>query len=223
MADRHAKNALFAGLAQVAKALGNGRRAELVDVLAQGERSVEELAAQIEQSIANTSQHLHVLLDAGLVVTRRQGNRIYYSIAGPHVEDLWARLQTVASAHVEQLGDLAAAYLGDRTGLQAITRAELQQRIAYGDVVVIDVRPEPEHRAGHISGAVSIPVAELTRRLDELPSDRQPVAYCRGPFCVYADEAVRTLRQRGVDALRLEGGFPEWKAAGYPVSHVRPE
>jgi rhodanese-related sulfurtransferase len=217
MPERLAKNALFDGLAQVAKALGHGRRAELVDVLAQGERSVEGLADQIAQSVANTSHHLHVLLDAGLVRTRRAGTRVYYSLASPHVASLWADLQHVAAEHVAQLDQLANAYLGDRAGLEAISRDDLLRRMADGDVLVVDVRPTAEFQAGHVAGAVSIPVEELSQRLTDLPSDTQVVAYCRGPFCVYADEAVRTLRAQGRDAVRLEDGFPEWARAGHPV------
>ena len=217
MGDRAAKDALFDGLAGVAKVLGNGRRAEIVDVLAQSERSVEEVAGELGQSIANTSQHLQRLLRAGLVRTRREGNRIYYSLAGPRVAELWAAVRDVAAEHVAELDKLAAAYLGDRSGLDTVTRDELARRLRDGDVVVLDVRPEAEYRAGHIAGAVSLPVGELTRRLRDLPEDRSVVAYCRGPYCVYADDAVRELHRRGVTAWRLEDGYPEWSRAGFPT------
>lgn len=218
MSDRVAKDALYDGLASVAKALGSGRRAELVDVLAQGERSVEDLAAEIGQSVANTSHHLQHLLRAGLVRTRRDGTRIHYSLAAPRVGELWAAVRDVATSQLSELDELAAAYLGDRSGLDTIGREELARRVRDGDVVVVDVRPEAEFRAGHIVGAVSLPLKEITRRLRTIPQDRQVVAYCRGPFCVYADEAVRTLRRRGYRASRLDDGFPEWARAGLPIA-----
>jgi rhodanese-related sulfurtransferase len=222
MGDRVAKDALFEALAGAAKALGNGRRAELVDVLGQGERSVEELAGEIGQSVANTSQHLQHLLRAGLVRTRREGTRVHYSLAGPQVAQLWALARDVAAEHVGELEGLAAAYLGDRSRLQTLTRAELAARLRDGDVVVVDVRPVAEYDAGHISGAVSLPLDELTARLRQVPKHRQVVAYCRGPYCVFADDAVRALRRRGYDAARLQDGFPEWARAGLPTSQNVP-
>jgi rhodanese-related sulfurtransferase/DNA-binding HxlR family transcriptional regulator len=217
MADRAAKDALYDGLAAAANALGNGRRAEIVDVLAQGERSVEELAGEIGQSVANTSQHLQRLLRAGLVRTRRDGTRIRYSLTSPRVSDLWAAVRDVAGSQLAEVDKLAAAYLGDRSSLDTISRAELAKRLRDGDVVVLDVRPEAEYQAGHISGAISIPVKEIARRLRTVPKDRPVVAYCRGPYCVYADDAVRTLHRRGYQAARLDDGYPEWARAGLPV------
>jgi rhodanese-related sulfurtransferase/predicted transcriptional regulator len=218
MGERAAKDALFDGFARVAKALGSGRRAEIVDVLAQGERSVEEVAAEIGQSVANTSQHLRQLLRAGLVRTRREGNRVCYTLAGPRVEDLWRLLREVAGDHLAELDRLADDYLGDRGSLRTVTRAELARRLRDGDVIVLDVRPVPEYRAGHVPGARSVPETDLRRRLRELPTDRDVVAYCRGPYCVFADAAVRELTRRGYPAARLEDGFPEWRAAGLPVA-----
>lgn len=217
MGDRAAKDALFDAFASVAKAFGSGRRAEIIDVLIQGERSVEEIADEIEQSVANTSQHLQQLLRAGLVRTRRDGTRIYYCLASSGVAKLWTAIRDVAVEHVSELDELAEAYLGDRSRLASISRADLAQRLRSGDVVVLDVRPEPEFRAGHIAGAVSVPPGELTRRLREFPKDCQVVAYCRGQYCVFADDAVRALRRRGFTAARLEDGYPEWAAAGLPV------
>lgn len=217
MSDRVAKDALYDGLASVAKALGNGRRAELVDVLVQGERSVEDLSREIGQSVANTSHHLQHLLRVGLVRTRRDGTRIHYSLATPRVGELWVAVRDVASSQLAEMDELAAAYLGDRSGLDTISREELARRVRDGDVVVLDVRPEAEFRAGHIVGAVSLPLKEITRRLRTIPHDRQVVAYCRGPFCVYADEAIRTLRRHGYRASRLNDGFPEWARAGLPI------
>jgi rhodanese-related sulfurtransferase/DNA-binding transcriptional ArsR family regulator len=218
MGGRAAKDALFDGFALVGKALGSGRRAELVDVLAQGERSVEELAGEIGQSVANTSQHLQQLLRAGLVSSRRDGTRVYYSLAGERVRDLWQALREVAAEHVAELDRLAAAYLGDRASLESMSQEELRKRLRTGDVVVLDVRPAQEYTAGHIAGARSLPIADLTRRLKDLPKDREIVAYCRGPYCVYADDAVRLLHRRGYRAKRLEDGFPEWARAGLPTA-----
>jgi rhodanese-related sulfurtransferase/DNA-binding transcriptional ArsR family regulator len=215
--DRAAKDALFDGFADVAKALANGRRAEMIDVLAQGERHVEGLADEIGQSVALTSFHLRALAAAGLVVTRRDRTRIYYRLASDRVGDLWGALREVASAHHEQVDDLAAAYLGDRDRLEQITRDELAQRLTAGDVVVIDVRPAAEYASGHISGARSIPIDKLARQLRHIPDNVEVVAYCRGPYCVFADEAVRLLRRRGRAALRLEDGYPEWRHAHLPV------
>lgn len=217
MSNREAKDALFDAFASVAKVLGSGRRAEIVDVLAQGERAVDELAEEIGQSVANTSQHLQHLLRSGLVHTRREGTRIYYRPSGAAVLELWAAVRRVASEHVVELDRLAASYLGDRSALDTLTRAELCERMDAGDVVVLDVRPEPEFLSGHIAGAVSVPVKELAARLKDLPDDRTIVAYCRGPYCVFADEAVRLLRQQDIPAVRLEDGYPEWAAADLPI------
>jgi rhodanese-related sulfurtransferase/DNA-binding HxlR family transcriptional regulator len=215
--DRQAKDLLFDAFGEVAKALSNGHRAELIDVLAQGERHVDELSAEIGQSVANTSFHLRALANAGLVTTRRDGNRIYYRLASTRVVDLWAALRDVAAAHHARLDELAAAYVGDRTRLEQIGRAELIARIAAGDVVVVDVRPAAEYAAGHIAGARSIPIERLTAGIEELPNGLEVVAYCRGPYCVFADDAVRLLRRRGRAARRLEDGFPEWQRAELPI------
>lgn len=218
MADHAAKAALYDALAESAKALGNGRRAELIDVLAQGERSVEELAAEIDQTLANTSQHLQRLLRSGLVQSRREGTRIYYSLASEVVGDLWRTMRRAAQEHVSGLEQLAADYLGDRSTLRTITRDVLRTRLRDGDVVVLDVRPEAEYAAGHIRGAISIPIHDLRSRLGDIPDGAEVVAYCRGPFCVFADEAVRLLSRKGISAARLEDGFPEWSEAHLPVA-----
>jgi rhodanese-related sulfurtransferase len=221
MGDRVAKDALFDGLAEVAKALASGRRAEIVELMAQGERSVEEIAVEIDQSVANTSFHLRALVRGGLLETRREGTRIYYRLASDRVAELWAAMRAVAGERIAGLDRLAAAYLGEREGIELIGREELASRLRRGEVVVLDVRPEPEFRAGHIAGARSIPVAELRRQLRTLPEDTEVVAYCRGPYCVYADDAVRQLRRRGFRARRLEDGYPEWQRAGHPVATGR--
>jgi rhodanese-related sulfurtransferase len=218
VADRGAKEALFDAFADVAKAMASGRRAEIIDVLAQGERSVEDLAGEISQSVANTSHHLRALARAGLVRTRRDGNRIFYALGSDRVEHLWAAMRDVAGEHVAGIERLAEAYLGNREALEAISREELKGRLRRGDLVVLDVRPEAEYRAGHIAGARSLPYTELRRRLRSLPKDTEVVAYCRGPYCVYADDVVRELGRRGYHARRLQDGFPEWKEAGLPVA-----
>jgi rhodanese-related sulfurtransferase len=213
-----AKAALFDALASVAQALGSGRRAEIVDVLAQGERPVDEIASEISQSAANTSQHLHVLARAGLVRSRREGTRVYYRLAGERVGDLWAAVRDVAVRHVAEVSVLADEYLGERDAVEQVSAAELEQRLARGDVIVLDVRPEPEYRAGHITGARSAPLSELESLASTLPRRREIVAYCRGPYCVYADDAVRLLEARGLKARRLDVGYPEWRRAGLPVA-----
>ena len=215
--DRQAKEALFDAFGEVAKALANGRRAELIDVLAQGERHVDELSTEIGQSVANTSFHLRVLANTGLTTTRRDGTRIYYRLASARVAELWAALRDVAAAHHQHLDDLAAAYLGDRDRLEQIGRDELAERVASGELVVIDVRPVAEYAAGHIAGARSIPIENLAAQVKALPAGVEVVAYCRGPYCVFADDAVRFLRRRGLAARRLEDGFPEWQRAELPV------
>jgi rhodanese-related sulfurtransferase len=216
--DRAAKDALYDAFAEITKALASGRRAEIVDVLAQGERSVEEISGEIDQSVANTSHHLRAMARAGLVATRRDGIRIYYRLASERVAELWSVLRDVASERVAGLDRLAAAYLGDRDGLEIVDRVELAGRLRRGDVVVLDVRPPAEFAAGHIAGARSMPPGELRRQLRALPKDVDIVAYCRGPYCVFADDAVRVLVSKGYRARRLADGFPEWKRAGLPVA-----
>ena len=216
--DRAAKDALYDGFAEVAKALASGRRAEIVDVLAQGERSVDEIADEIGQSVANTSHHLRAMARAGLLTTRRDGTRIFYALASERVAELWSALRDVAGEHVAGLERLAAAYLGDRDGVEVVDRTELAARLKRGEVVILDVRPEVEFAAGHIAGARSVPITELRRHLRALPDDTDVVAYCRGPYCVYADDAVRELNKKGFRARRLIDGFPEWKRAGLPVA-----
>ena len=218
MADRAAKDALYEGFAEAARGLASGRRAEIADLLAQGERPVEQVATEIGQSIANTSHHLRAMARAGLVTTRRDGTRIFYALASENVAVLWSALRQVAAKHVAGLQALADAYLGSRDGIEAIGRDELAARLARGEVLVLDVRPAAEYTAGHIAGARSVPVTELRRHLRALPQDAEVVAYCRGPYCVYADEAVRELTRHGYRARRLADGYPEWKRAGLPVT-----
>jgi rhodanese-related sulfurtransferase/DNA-binding HxlR family transcriptional regulator len=219
MGRRKAKDDLFAAFASTAKALGNGHRAEIIDVLAQGERSVDELAQEIGQSVANTSQHLQVLARAGLVLTRRAGARIYYRLAGERVLDLWIAVRDVACEHVAAVEVLADAYLGDRSEVERIGVQELHARLIEGTVVLLDVRPDVEFRAAHLPAAVSVPIADLEARVASLPPG-EVVAYCRGPYCVYADDAVRLLRAHGRAARKLDAGLAEWRRAGLPVAAV---
>ena len=218
MGDRAAKDALFDGFAEVAKALASGRRAEIADLLAQGERSVEDVADELGQSVANTSHHLRAMARAGLLTTRRDGTRIFYRLASERVAELWSALRDVAVDHVAGFERLAGAYLGNRDGVEIIDRDELAARLERGEVLVLDVRPEAEFAAGHVVGARSVPITELRRQLRVLPKDTEFVAYCRGPYCVYADDAVRELNRKGFRARRLIDGFPEWKRAGLPVA-----
>jgi rhodanese-related sulfurtransferase len=218
MSSREHKNALFDAFAEVAKALGSGRRAEIVDVLAQGERSVDDIAVEIDQSVANTSHHLQTLMRAGLLTSRREGTRVFYALASPRVGELWSALRDVAAEHFAGIERLTVAYLGNRHDVESITRDELAARLKRRNVVVIDVRPTAEYVAGHIPGARSMPPDEVRRHLRSIPKDGEIVAYCRGPFCVYADDVVRSLRRRGIPARRLEDGFPEWRRAGHEVA-----
>lgn len=216
MGDRAAKDALFAEFAAVGKALGNPKRLELLDLLAQGPRSVDDLASAAQVGISTCSAHLQTLREAGLVTTRRDGKRIFYSLAGDDVAGLWDHLRRVAQRHRPHTEPARRAYLGpdDTT---AIGTGELLRRVAAGDAVVLDVRPGPEYTAGHLPGAMHVPLEELADRLAELPTDREIVAYCRGRYCVLAHDAVRLLTARGRTARRAADGILEWKLAGLPV------
>ncbi|MCU0271391.1 MAG: metalloregulator ArsR/SmtB family transcription factor [Acidimicrobiales bacterium] len=214
---RRAKDELFEAYASVARALGNGHRAEIVDVLAQGERSVEEIASEIGQSMANTSHHLRALAAAGLLQTRRHGKHVIYRLTSERVAEAWAALRDVAATHVTDIDLLTDAYLGDRDEIEAVTPDQLAERLERGRAVVIDVRPAVEYAAGHIAGARSVPLDELADAVHALPRSREIIAYCRGPYCVYADDAVRLLRRHGFRARRLDTGFPEWARAERPV------
>jgi rhodanese-related sulfurtransferase len=216
-----AKDALFDAFGSVAAALGSGRRAEIVDVLAQGERSVDEVALEVGQSLANTSHHLRVLARAGLVRSRREGTRVVYRLASDRVGELWAAVRDVAASHVAEVTVLAGEYLGERGDVESVSAAELANRLSRGEVVALDVRPELEYLAGHIAGARSAPLDELAARVSELQGQGEVIAYCRGPYCVYADDAVRIMRNRGLQARRLDVGFPEWRRAGLPIAAGR--
>ena len=207
--DRETKTALFEAIAVMGKAFASPVRLELMDLLAQAPRSVEELAQASGQSTANASQHLQALRSAGLVTRERAGARVRYALAGDETLKVWLALREASAVRLAEVERAAREYLGE--DVEAIGRDELVGRLARGDVVLVDVRPDEEYAAGHIDGARSIPLEELERRLAELPPDREVVAYCRGPFCAYAHEAVRQLRASGRKARRLEEGWPEWR------------
>ncbi|MEX2448865.1 MAG: metalloregulator ArsR/SmtB family transcription factor [Solirubrobacterales bacterium] len=211
MAPSDAKQVLFEAIALMGKAFASPRRLELLDLLAQAPRGVEEIAGASGQSTANTSQHLQALHAAGIVTRRREGTRVIYALAGDEALRLWLALRDASAARLAEVERAAHDYLG--SDVETIGGEDLVERLASGEVVLIDVRPSREFAAGHIEGARSIPLAELERRLAELPTDREIVAYCRGPFCAYAHEAVRRLGDSGRKARRLEDGWPEWRLA----------
>ena len=218
MQPREFKDALFEQIGRGAAALASPKRLELVDLLAQGERSVEELAAQAALTVANTSRHLQILKAAHLAAARREGQRVRYRLASPIVIDAYRALRALAEDRVAELPQLAVSYFDAADGIEPVPIDELRRRLKRGEAVVVDVRPRTEYAAGHVAGAISIPLAELERRLAELPRGREIVAYCRGRYCVLAAEAVRLLRRRGRSARRLAEGFPEWRDAGFPVA-----
>jgi rhodanese-related sulfurtransferase len=211
MSSSQSKDALFEAIAVMGKAFASPRRLELIDLLAQGPRTVEQLARESGQSSANASQHLQALHGSGLVSRERDGTRVRYSLAGPDVVHLWLELRDASATRLAEVERAARNYLGEE--VEAISREELLRRLGSNDVVLLDVRPAEEFAAGHIEGALSIPLEELDERLAELPDDCEIVAYCRGTFCAYAHEAVRRVRAGGRQAKRLDGGWPEWQIA----------
>lgn len=217
MASRSPKHALFAQFALVAKTLGHAHRLELLEQLAQGERSVEVLAQKTGLSIANASQHLQHMRRAGMAMARRDGKFVYYRLADDAVLDLLAALGRLAERNMAEVERLMRGYFQDRDAMEAVSREELLQRIRAGTVTVLDVRPEDEFALGHLPGAMNIPLRALEARLAELDPSREIVAYCRGPYCVLSFEAVTALRAKGFKVRRLRDGLPEWRAAGLPV------
>lgn len=218
MRHRDFKDPLYQQFARIGHALASPRRIELLDLLAQGEKTVELLAEQAEMPVKSTSAHLRVLRQARLVETRRQGTFIYYRPAGDDVIDLLRSVQRVARNRLAEVEQVANLYLLRRDHLEPVTRKELRRLVREGAVTLLDARPRDEYEAGHIPGALSVPVDELKRRFTEIPTDREVIAYCRGPYCVYALETVEFLRRRGYRARRAEDGFPEWRSSGYPVA-----
>jgi len=217
------KHDLFNQFARVGKALSNGNRLELLEFLAQGERSVDELSKISGLSVANTSQHLQQLRQAGLVVSRKQGLKVHYRLSGDDVLLLLNALREVAERHVSDVDRLVDSYLTMKDDLEPIPREELLQRAKDGLVTVLDVRPAEEFAAGHVPGAVNVPLETLEQFLDQLGSGQEIVAYCRGPHCVLAFDAVAKAREKGINARRLEDGFPEWRLAGLPVTKSHAE
>ena len=217
--DRHRafKNRLYAQFARVGKAIASPHRLELLELLGQSERTVDSLATELHAPIANISQHLKALRQAALVETRKDGQFVYYRLADPAISDLCRAVRTVSERRLAELDRLVREHFSHRDGSEPVSMKELLKRARSEDVVVLDTRPTNEYEAGHIAGALSVPIDELRRRLKELPKSREYVAYCRGPYCVYADEAVKLLQSRGRNARRLLEGFPEWRAAGLPV------
>jgi rhodanese-related sulfurtransferase len=218
VSHRPFKDRLYAEFATIGKALASAHRLELLDLLGQGERSVDELAQEIGQSLANTSAHLQVLRQARLVESDKRGLNVVYRLAAPEVFGLWRTLRDLGSARLAEVDRLVEMFLTDRTSLAAVDLDELTRLVADGSVTLLDVRPALEYRQGHIPDARSIPVEELEQRLAELPRDREVVAYCRGPYCVFSDEAAQVLRTHGFQVRRFEEGFPEWRAAGLPIA-----
>jgi len=217
MSIRNPKLALFAQFAAVAKSLAHAHRLELLEQLAQGERSVEVLADRTSLSIANASQHLQHMRRAGMVVNRRDGKFVYYRLADDAVLDLFAAIRRIAEHNVAEVERLIRSYFNDRDALEPVSREELLRRSSAAAIIVLDVRPEDEFALGHLPGAVNMPLRALEARLSELDPSREVVAYCRGPYCVLSYEAVAALRARGFTARRLEDGLPEWRAAGLPI------
>jgi rhodanese-related sulfurtransferase/DNA-binding MarR family transcriptional regulator len=218
---RDFKDQLYREFARVGKALGSPHRLEILEVLAQGERSVESLASETGLSVANASRHLQQLRQAQLVLSRREGLFVHYRLAGPEVVSLVVALRHTAEQHLAELDRVVRDFLGDRDDFEPVTPEELSRRMTASEVVVLDVRPEQEYAAGHIAGAHSVPVSGLAGRLAEFHRDEDYVAYCRGPYCVYADEAVAVLRAHGLKAQRLTEGYPEWWLSGRPVRTSR--
>ena len=217
MSTEAMKRELYQSIAKVAQALASGNRLQLLEFMAQGERSVDALAAMTGMTVANASQHLQALRRAGVVMARKEGQRVYYRVAGDDVVRLYQGLRVVAESRLAEVRQLVEEFLGDRAALEPVLADELLSRAKKGLVTVLDVRPREEYEAGHLPGAVNIPIDRLESELARLPKKREVVAYCRGPFCLMSFDAVAALRKRGWKARRLEEGFPEWKAAGMPV------
>lgn len=218
MAHRELKDPLYAQFARIGHAVSSPKRLELLDLLSQGEKTVETLAEQSGMPLKNTSAHLRVLRQARLVDTRRDATWVYYRLASEEVSRFLRELQSLARGRLAEVEQVARLYIDDRDEMEPVSLDELRRRMRDGDVTVIDVRPEEEFRSGHIPGARSIPVAQLKRRLSEIPKKKEVVAYCRGPYCAFAHEAVELLREEGFTARRLEDGLPEWQAAGLAVT-----
>ncbi len=217
MKGREFKDTVFQLFAMIAHGFSSPKRLEIIDVLIQGERDVDTLSKEVNMSIANTSKHLHILKNAKLVESRKEGVRVLYRIADESIQTCYKNLQALAEKRSYELKEIVRMFYQDRDKMEPITKRELRDRIKSGNVLVLDVRPIEEYRSGHIAEAFSIPLSELKRKIDEIPKNMEVVAYCRGPYCVLAVEAIISLRKAGVRAIRMKDGFPEWKESGLPV------
>ena len=217
MSGHNFKSDLFEQFARIGKALSSGKRLEMLEFLAQGERSVEQLANLTGLSVANCSQHLQQLRHVGLVTARKEGLYVHYRVAGDGIVRMVAALRAVGEEHMADVDRLVKLFLDNKDSLEPVPAKELWQRVKQGLVTVLDVRPPEEYAQGHIRGAINVPLTELKKRLHQIPADQEVVAYCRGPYCLLAYEAVQVLRKKGIKARRLEEGYPEWKSAGLPV------
>jgi rhodanese-related sulfurtransferase len=220
-AHREFKDRLFEQFARIGKALSSPKRLEILDLLAQAERTVEEIARETAMPMASASQHLQVLKAARMVEVRREGLYAHYRLADEAVFRAWRAVRELGETHLAEVDQVVDTYLKDRGAMEAVDAMGLKERLFDGEVVVLDVRPEEEYRAGHVPGALSVPVETLEGALQVLPKDKEIVAYCRGPYCVFSDEAVGILTARGYRASRLTTGFPEWRDAGYPIENDR--
>ena len=218
MSHRSFKDRIYPQFARIGQALASDRRLEILDLLAQGPRNVEALAEEAEMSVANVSQHLQILRAARLVDAHREGTKVVYRLAGDDVLRLWLTLRSAAESRLAEVGEITRESLRDRDGEKLVPRDELERLLEERKAYLIDVRPIREYEAGHLPGAVPMPIEELAHRLEEIPRDRPVVAYCRGEYCLFADDAVALLKQRGFDAFRLEGGWPEWRVEGRPTA-----
>lgn len=216
---RELKDHLYEQFARIGKAMASPKRLEILDLLAQGERTVEEIAREAAIPVASASQHLQVLKNARMVESRREGLYAFYRLASEEVFEAWQAVRELGEERLAEVDRVVEAYLEDRSTLEAVDSEKLMELLTEGEALVLDVRPEREYQSGHIAGAVSAPVAELEARLQTLPKDKEIVAYCRGPYCVFSDEAVKLLKTQGYRARRLTEGFPEWRSAGLPVEH----
>ncbi len=217
MKSREFKDLIFQQFANIASAFSSPKRLEIIDILLQGEKDVETLSKQISATFANTSRHLQILKNTRLVESRRNGVRMYYKLSDEKVFKCWKELQSLAENRVAEIRETVRDFLNERNAMNAISKEELWSRIQSNGVIVLDVRPEEEFSSAHIPGAISIPLSELRERLNEIPHDREIIAYCRGPYCVLSPEAIKILRDEGYVASRLEDGLPEWREAGFSV------
>ncbi|MFQ5675166.1 MAG: ArsR/SmtB family transcription factor [bacterium] len=220
MTGREFKDTVFEQFAKIAHAFSSPKRLEIIDILAQGERDVDSLSKQVQMTVANTSRHLQTLKSIRLVASRKAGVQVFYRLADGEVRKCFQRLQSLAEKRSMEIREIVRLFFEERDGMEPISKDDLWKRVQNNDVIVLDVRPSEEYKKGHIPGALSIPLSQLKKRLDEIPKGREVVAYCRGPYCVLSAEAMEILRNAGYKAVRLKEGLPEWKEAGLPVEET---